>query len=279
MGDGPRVLRPDRAQFYWDMIDLESQIAADHLVRVVWAFVEGLDLSALYDAIRARDEVAGRPTPDPKVLLAVWLYATAEGIGSARAVERLCRTHAAYRWLVGGVPVNYHGLSDFRSGHGELLDRVLTESVASLAASGLLSLDEVAVDGTKVQANAGRGSFRGSEALGRFEASARERVSRLKAEVDADPGASERRRRASAERAAKDVVARAEAAWRARMATVEGRMIYARRRMIEIVNGDLKNHGLRRFFLRGLAKVACEARLHAIAHNLRRACSLGFTWA
>jgi transposase len=433
MGDGPRVVRPDRAQLYWDMIDLESQIAADHLARVVWAFVDGLDLSALYDAIRARDDVAGRPTADPKVLLAVWLYATAEGIGSARAVERLCRTHSAYRWLLGGVPVNYHGLSDFRSGHGELLDRVLTESVASLAASGLIDLDEVAADGTKVQANAGRGSFRGREALERFEAAARGRVSRLKAEVDADPGAGERRRRASAERAAKDVMARAEAArrklaalqeekakrakthpkdeaakpertvsttdpearvmkladggfrpaynlfisatpgtqiilgvqvsdrrndtgmaqpavqdivarygraparllldtkaataqdivalatrpeapvvvysppppekastgasslrererqrqkeppavaaWRARMASADARTVYARRRTIEIVNGDLKNHGLRRFFLRGLEKVACEARLHAIAHNLRRARSLGFSWA
>jgi transposase len=109
MGDGPRVLRPDREQLYWDQVDLESQIEGDHLARVIWAFVEGLDLSELYGSIRSRDDVAGRPRADPRVLLAVWLYATSEGIGSARALERLCRNHAAYRWLCGGVPVTITG--------------------------------------------------------------------------------------------------------------------------------------------------------------------------
>src|SRR5260370_1259167 len=199
MGDGPSVLRPNREQLYWDMIDLESQIEADHLVRVVGAFVGKLDLSALYAAIRARDEVAGRPTADPKVLLALWLYATTEGIGSARALERLCRSHAAYRWLLGGVPVNYHGLSDFRAGHGALLDEVLTESVTSLVAEGLISLDEVAIDGTKLAANAGRQSFRDEDGLARYEAAAHQRVERLRAELEQDPAASERRRRAAAE--------------------------------------------------------------------------------
>src|SRR6516225_7062009 len=191
MAGGPRILRPDRAQLRWDMVDLESQIPADHLVRVVWSFVEALDLAALYEGIRARDDVAGRPTPDPKVLLALWLYATAEGIGSARALEQLCRNHAAYRWLLGGVPVNYHGLSDFRTAHGAVLDRVLTESVAGLMAAGVIELDEVAVDGTKVQANAGRGSFRGAGGMTRFEAAARERVAQLKAELVSDSSASE----------------------------------------------------------------------------------------
>jgi transposase len=212
MAEGPRVLRPDREQLYWDQIDLESQIEADHLVRVIWSFVESLDLSALYAAIRARDDVAGRPTPDPKVLLALWLYATAEGVGSARALERLCRSHAAYRWLCGGVPVNYHGLSDFRVDHGALLDRVLSESVASLVAAGLIRLDEVAVDGTKVEANASKPSYRGADGLAELEAAARARVERLRAELNADPSASERRRRAAGERAARDVAARADAA-------------------------------------------------------------------
>ena len=433
MADGPRILRPDRRQLRWDMVDLESQIAADHLVRVVWSFVESLDLSALYERIRARDDVAGRPTPDPKVLLALWLYAAAEGIGSARALDQLCRNHTAYRWLLGGVPVNYHGLSDFRTAHGGVLDRVLTESVAGLMAAGVIGLDEIAVDGTKVQANAGRSSFRGEAGLRRFEAAAGERVALLKAEVASDSSASERRRRAAGERAAADVAARAEAArrklaelqaekarrakthkseeagksepqasttdpearvmkmadggfrpaynlflaataksqvivdiavtdrrndtgmaqpmiktilarygrppgrllvdtkaataddivalatrpegpvvvysppppdkadaspatvrrrekerdkeppalkeWRARMASPEGQAVYARRGAIETVNGDLKNHGLRRFFMRGFAKTGCEALLHAIAHNLRRALDLGYVWA
>src|SRR3546814_20794928 len=89
MEQGPRVLRPDRAQLFWDMMDLDSQIGPDHLARVVWAFVAGLDLSPLYARIKARDAVAGRPTPDPRVLLALWLYATLDGVGSARALARL----------------------------------------------------------------------------------------------------------------------------------------------------------------------------------------------
>jgi transposase len=214
MGSGPRVLRPDRQQLYWDMVDLESQLAPDHPARVVWAFVKSLDLSPLYDRIKARDQVAGRPTPDPCVLLALWLYATLEGVGSARALERLCRAHAAYRWLCGGVPVNYHGLSDFRSADGDLLDRILGESVAVLAAEGLIELDELAVDGTKVAANAGRGSFRSAAGLEGYEAAAGRRVARLRAEVESDPGAQAARRRAAQERAAREVEERAAAARR-----------------------------------------------------------------
>ena len=95
------------------MIDLDSQIAPDHPALVVWAFVERLELAPLYNQIKARDEAAGRPTPDPKVLPAVWLHAALEGVGPARQLERLCLAHVAYRWLRGGVPVNYHGLRRF----------------------------------------------------------------------------------------------------------------------------------------------------------------------
>ena len=136
MERGARVLRPDRGQLCWDMVDLDSQIEADHPARVVWGFVEGLQLDELYASIKAREGVPGRPTPDPRLYLALWLYATIEGIGSARALERLCRQHAAYRWLCGRVPVNYHDLSDFRSGAGAVLDRLLGESVAALVAEG-----------------------------------------------------------------------------------------------------------------------------------------------
>lgn len=219
MSSGPRVIRPDRQQLFWDMVDLDSQIAPDHMARVIWAFVESLDLSALYDRIKARDAVAGRPTPDPRVLLALWLYATLEGVGSARELERLCETHVAYRWLCGRVPVNYHGLSDFRSLDVALLDRVLSESVAVLVAEGLVDLAEVAVDGTKVAANAGRGSFRTAEGLANYEKAARRRVERLRKEVESDPGTHAARRRAAQARAAREVESRAAAA-RAKLAAL-----------------------------------------------------------
>src|SRR3546814_12996553 len=102
MEQGPRVLRPDRAQLFWDMMDLDSQIGPDHLARVVWAFVAGLDLSPLYARIKARDAVAGRATPDPRDLVALWLYDTLDGVGSARALAALGRSTEARRGGEGG---------------------------------------------------------------------------------------------------------------------------------------------------------------------------------
>src|ERR1700752_3270397 len=96
MSEGVRVIGPDRAQLRWDVVDLDTQLPDDHRARLVWAFVEGLDLSEFYDRIKARDAVAGRPATDPRVVLAVWLYATLEGIGSAPAVGRPWPSPAAY---------------------------------------------------------------------------------------------------------------------------------------------------------------------------------------
>src|ERR1700676_2430207 len=170
MANEARFIRADRVQTHWDFIDLEALLPADHRVRVVMSFVESLDLQALYDSIKSREGEPGRPPPDPAVLLALWLYATIEGVGSARQLERLTQRDLAYRWIAGGVPLNYHGLSDFRVGHVDVLDRLLTESVAALIEEGLVSLDEIAVDGTKVRANASRGSFKTAGKLARIEA-------------------------------------------------------------------------------------------------------------
>src|SRR5271154_1555928 len=129
-----RVVRPDRRQLRWDMIDLEALLPADHRARLVWSFVESLDLSPLYDQVRSREGEAGRPAADPAVLLSLWLYATIEGVGSARELERLAQSDIAYRWLAGGVPLNYHGLADFRVESVEVLDRLLTQSELDRAA-------------------------------------------------------------------------------------------------------------------------------------------------
>src|SRR5690348_9770404 len=175
-----RVIRPDRAQTRWDFIDLEAMLPPDHRARVVWSFVESLELTELYDAIKSREGEAGRPAADPAVLLALWLYATVEGVGSARELERLVERDLAYRWLAGGVPVNYHGLADFRVDHVGILDRLLTESVTALMSEGLLSLAEVAVDGTKVRANAGKNSFKSAARLVEIEAAVEARLAALK---------------------------------------------------------------------------------------------------
>ena len=204
-----RVVRPDRRQLRWDMIDLEGLLPADHRARLVWSFVESLDLSPLYERVRSREGEAGRPAADPAVLLSLWLYATIEGVGSARELERLTQSDVAYRWLAGGVPVNYHGLADFRVESVEILDRLLTQSVTALIGEGLVSLAEIAVDGTKIRASASKASFRTGEKLIKVEAAVAERLAALKGELTDDPGASSRRRQAARERAARDVQARA----------------------------------------------------------------------
>ena len=130
-------------------------------------------------------------------------------MGSARELERLAQSDAAYRWLAGGVPLNYHGLADFRVEQVEVLDRLLTQSVTALIAEGLVRLAEIAVDGTKIRASARRNSFRTGEKLIKVEAAVAERLAALKQELTSDPGASNRRRQAARERAARDVQERA----------------------------------------------------------------------
>jgi transposase len=209
MASEARFIRADRFQTRWDFIDLEALLASDHRARIVLSFVESLDLSPLYDAIKSREGEPGRPPPDPAVLLALWLYATIEGVGSARHLERLVQRDLAYRWIAGGVPLNYHGLADFRVAHMAVLDRLLTESVTALMAEGLISLAEIAIDGTKVRANASRESFKTASKLSRIEAAVEQRVAALKAEIERDPEASSRRQRAAQERAAQQVKERA----------------------------------------------------------------------
>lgn len=209
MANDARFIRADRLQTRFDFIDLEALLPSDHRARIVLSFVEGLDLSGLYEAIKAREGEPGRPPPDPAIVLALWLYATIEGVGSARQLDRLAQSDLAYRWIAGGVPLNYHGLADFRVAHVEVLDRLLSESVTALIKAGVISLAEIAVDGTKVRANASRDSFKAAGKLARIEAAVEQRLSTLKAEIATDPKASSQRRLAAAERAAREVKERA----------------------------------------------------------------------
>jgi transposase len=203
-----RLREPERDQIALRVVDIDSLIGLDHPARVIWAYVEKLDLSDLEAAIKARTHTPGQAPPSPRLLLALWLYATSEGVGSARALARLCDSHDAYRWLCGGVSVNYHGLSDFRSLHGALLDRLLTENVASLSLAGVIDLDEVVQDGVRVRAAAGAASFRRRKTLRKELKKAERLVARLKQEVDDDPDAGNRRIAKARERAARERAAR-----------------------------------------------------------------------
>ena len=156
----PRYETANRTQVELYPCDLEALLPAGHAARLVWRFVEGLALTTFYDAIRARVGHPGRSPIDPRILIALWLYATIDGVGSAREVDRLCQHHDAYRWIRGGVSVNYHTLSDFRVQHHAALDALLTQSIAALIKRKVITLARVAQDGTRVRASAGLRSFR-----------------------------------------------------------------------------------------------------------------------
>ena len=208
----PRLKRAERDQVVLRPLALDQLLPDEHEARAVWHFVDRLDLACLYETIRAVEGHVGRAPIDPKILLALWLYATLRGVGSARQLNELCGNHHAYQWLCGGVSVNYHTLADFRTAHGDLLDRLLTESVACLRHAGLVDMVRVAQDGLRVRASAGSNSFRRRPTLERCQQEAAEQVQVLRAELEADPGASNRRQQQARQRAARERAQRLEQA-------------------------------------------------------------------
>jgi transposase len=211
----PRLREPKRDQIELCAVDVDSLIGEDHTARVIWSYVEGLDLRELENRIKARGDRPGHPATSPRLLLALWLYACSDGIGSARALERLCNSHDGYRWLCGGVSVNYHTLADFRVNCADLLDRLLAEHLAALAKAGLIDLATLAQDGVRVRASAGAASFRREQTLDRHLANAQAVVDELKREVEARSDASNQRINAAKERAARQRVERVKAAQKA----------------------------------------------------------------
>ncbi len=204
----PRYEVPNRAQVELYPCDLETLLPPGHAARLVWRFVEGLQLKTFYDAIRAREGGPGRPPIDPRILIALWLYATIDGVGSAREVDRLCQQHDAYRWIRGGVSVNYHTLSDFRVEHQAALNDLLTQSIAALIKRSVITLARVAQDGTRVRASAGLGSFRRRPTLEEALRLARQQVARTARE----DGAALSRQAAAQTRVAAEQLARVEEA-------------------------------------------------------------------
>ena len=204
-----RVVTADRQQLELRPLDLDGLLASDHPARAMWAAVERLDLRAFYEPIRAREHQPGRPPTDPKVLVALWLYATADGVGSAREVERLCREHHAYQWLRGGVPINHHLLSDFRVGHERALDELFTQVLGVLLHKRLITVQRVSQDGLRVRASAGTSSFRRQVKLKQWLRMARDQVEAVKAAAAAQVTAAQQ---AAHERAARERAARLEQA-------------------------------------------------------------------
>lgn len=203
-GGAPRLMTPQRDQLEWRQFDIEGLLPSDHVARVIWSAVERLDMGEFYAGIAARESVPGRPKHDPKLLLGLWLLANREGVGSAGQLAELCTQHHAYMWMCGGIRPNYHSLSDFRTAHGDKVDRLLVQVLASLMKEGLVKLERVAQDGMRTRASAGAASFRRGSKLARLLDEAQQQVTALRREVEQDPAASRERQKAAELRAAEE---------------------------------------------------------------------------
>jgi transposase len=207
-----RLWEPEREAIELRAMSLDSLIGADHPARLIWAYVLRVDLRELESRIKAREGVPGRPAIAPRLLLGLWLYATSEGVVSARLLARLCERDDVYRWLCGGVGVNHRTLGEFRVDHGKLLNRLLAQSVTALAAEGLIDLDVLAQDGVRVRASAGASSFRRRARLEQRIAEVEATLTELAKEVESDPTQNEQRVRQRRAQRAAERLSRLEAA-------------------------------------------------------------------
>jgi transposase len=203
-----RTQRPERTQIEMQHFSLDQLIDADHRVRYVWQYVQSLDLSSLYDQIKAAGSNAGRTPIDPQILFALWLFATIEGVSSARQLDRLAQRDFAYMWICGRVSVNYHTLADFRALNGELLEHLMVDSIAVLLQQDLITLQTVAQDGMRVRAKASSDSFRRRPTLEETFQQAQAHLDELKQQQEESPADGDARRRAARQRAAEEKVAR-----------------------------------------------------------------------
>jgi transposase len=204
-----RTIEANRAQMRFVPMDLEGMLPENHQARAVWTYVERLDLSDFYAAIRSREGSAGRPAIDPRIYLALWIEGTLDGVGSAREIARLCQYHLAYQWICGGVAVNHHSLSDFRNLSTDRLNGLLGQSVTILMSTGLVEIRQVSQDGMKVRASAGAASFR---TRGKLEKLAQEQVERLAREIEDETGLATKREQSARTRAEQDRSKRIEQA-------------------------------------------------------------------
>jgi transposase len=210
----PRLRLPIRDQMEMRSASLDDLLEADHPARVVWAAVCTLDLNSWLGEIKAVEGHVGRDATDPRLLVALWVFATLKAVGSARQLAVLCEECLPYQWLCGGVSVNYHMLSDFRSSGGEKWDELLTQIVGTLLDAGLVKMDRVAQDGMRVRASASKSSFHRRGTLEGCLEAAREQVETLKQLAEEDTADLTRRQRAARERAARERQQRIEEAMR-----------------------------------------------------------------
>ena len=208
----PRLNSADRNQANTIPIQIDHLIEHDHPARIIWRFVDGLDLSPLYQQVRALEGASGRAATDAKILMAIWLFAIINHETSARRIAELCTTHLAYIWLCGGVGVNHHTLSDFWCQHEDYLQQQFTLHLTVLMKEGLIEIDRVAQDGVRIRANAGAASFRRKETLEDCLENAKKVMQEVNKQREENPPSVSKRQQAAQERAARERCERIEEA-------------------------------------------------------------------
>src|ERR1700720_1744996 len=175
----PLIRYVNRQQMSWRAVDVERLIGEDHPARSIWTLVGRLDLSSFYRGIESSTEEGGRPAFDPQLLISLWVYAYSQGIGSAREVARRCGYDPAFQWLTGWEEVNYHTLADFRVEKQQELDELFTQVLAALSQEGLITLEQVMQDGTKIRALASERNYHGEGRIREHLERARQRVAEM----------------------------------------------------------------------------------------------------
>lgn len=198
----PRYEAIDREQLFWRTVNVEQLIGEEHAARAIWEFLGRLDLRGYSGEIRAVEGMAGRPAWNPQLLISLWVYAYSQGVGSARAIEQLCEWEPAYQWLTGAAVVNAHTLSDFRVKHEQALQGLFVQILGVLSADGLITLERVMQDGTKIRAKAASDSFRRKERVEQALEQAQEQVEAVDemSEEESSRRAAKARERAQRER-------------------------------------------------------------------------------
>jgi len=200
----------DRQQVVLEALDVEALIASEHPARNLWELLGRMDLSRFAIGLKSVEGHAGRNAWEPRLLIALWIYAYSRGLSSAREIERQCAHEPAFRWLTGLKIVNHHTLSDFRVEHGEALQNLFIQVLGVMSVEKLITLERVTVDGTKVRAHVNKKTFSRAHKIRAHLKAARQHVEALQQE---EAEQEQRGRNAAARRrAARERVEHLEAA-------------------------------------------------------------------
>jgi transposase len=204
-----RVKEVDRSQLKLKVINIEEMVGREHPARAIWEFVGKQNLERFYQEIKAVEGKAGREPWDPRVLISLWVYAYSRGISSAREIGRLCRYEPAYVWITGDEEINHHTLSDFRMEKGEALKELFVEVLGAMSSEGLITMIQVAQDGTKIEARASSRSFHREGTIRKHLEMAEEQVKRMEELSDKEVSKKAKARKVSSAKEKKERMERA----------------------------------------------------------------------